>query len=86
MTVHGGGVRTKRRRYAIFFIWVILIFSQFSLFSAEKSLSTPRKARIFGTASVHGLASSPDKLDEDPDMLYGEEKRLVHTGPNPLHN
>lgn len=86
MTVHRGGARTKKSRYAVFFIWVILIFSQFSLFLAERSLSTPRKARFFGTASVHGLASSPDKLDEDPDMPYGEDKRLVHTGPNPLHN
>ncbi|XP_059446625.1 CLAVATA3/ESR (CLE)-related protein 17 [Corylus avellana] len=22
----------------------------------------------------------------DPDTLYGDDKRIIHTGPNPLHN
>ncbi|KAK4763448.1 hypothetical protein SAY87_012886 [Trapa incisa] len=52
-----------------------------------------RKSLLYGMVSeVHApisAASVPhvsinDK--QDPDKLYEEDKRLIHTGPNPLHN
>uniref|UniRef100_A0A5B7AUJ8 Putative Clavata3/esr-related 16 n=1 Tax=Davidia involucrata TaxID=16924 RepID=A0A5B7AUJ8_DAVIN len=100
-TVSTQGVRTRRRirnvraKIAVFFFWVILIFTQLCLSSAEhndigrSSRSPARNARFFNTASSHAASSPPQfdgSGDNDSDTLYGEDKRLVHTGPNPLHN
>ncbi|KAF5751837.1 hypothetical protein HS088_TW02G00856 [Tripterygium wilfordii] len=52
----------------------------------------PRKARLFKPAQLSSYApaaSPPPQLpvDIDPaDMIYGDDKRIIHTGPNPLHN
>lgn len=52
--------------------------------------SLPRKAKTFRAVTVH--APSNASRDEfahangDPDTVYEEDKRIVHTGPNPLHN
>ncbi|EXB53963.1 hypothetical protein L484_022931 [Morus notabilis] len=90
-----GGVKVA----ATFFFWVILIFSHLSFSSAAKVLhrngrlyrqSPPRKARFVDTktASFHAPLSPANSINgaSDPDILYGDDKRLVHTGPNPLHN
>ncbi|XAR63644.1 hypothetical protein NMG60_11023662 [Bertholletia excelsa] len=97
MTDHPQGVRTRRgsrntvrgRSFAVFFFWVALIFTQLCLSCAVRhhiAPSAPRKARFFGAAanSVHP-ATSPTQFAGD-DSVYREAKRLVHTGPNPLHN
>ena len=96
------GVKTRGGRYsgaraAVFFLWIILIFSQLALHFAvhEEGSSTdqsfrspPRKARFFDTASLHAPSSSAQFAghEGDPDTVYGNDKRIVHTGPNPLHN
>ncbi|KAG7659146.1 hypothetical protein ISN44_As01g060600 [Arabidopsis suecica] len=38
----------------------------------------PRKALRYSTAPFRGPLSRDD--------IYGDDKRVVHTGPNPLHN
>ncbi|CAH8257776.1 unnamed protein product [Arabidopsis lyrata] len=40
--------------------------------------SPPRKALRYSTAPFRGPFSR--------DVIYGDDKRVVHTGPNPLHN
>ncbi|XVF02856.1 hypothetical protein REPUB_Repub04eG0210600 [Reevesia pubescens] len=99
------GLKTRRGRYssgaraALFFLWIILIFSQLILHFAlhEEASSTdhqsfrspPRKVRFFdNTASFHAPSSSSQFAENegDPDTIYGDDKRIVHTGPNPLHN
>ncbi|CAK9157588.1 unnamed protein product [Ilex paraguariensis] len=51
-------------------------------------LAPARKSQFFHTVSFP--AASPTKFsgtdDKDSDKLYGDDKRRVHTGPNPLHN
>ncbi|XVE92016.1 hypothetical protein REPUB_Repub01dG0060900 [Reevesia pubescens] len=77
---------------AVFFLWIILIFSQLGLyFSAHEEASTsstksvrspPRKARFFDTsASFHAPSSSAQFAgnEGDPDTVYGDDKRIVHT-------
>lgn len=86
------GVNT-RARAAVFLLWVILIiFSQLGLYFADHQ-SLPRKARFFNTSTSASAASSfqaPSSSASDQvagnETVYGEDKRIVHTGPNPLHN
>jgi len=119
--------RTRERRLswarlAIFFLWVILVFSLISLFfSMDKESKTTRttsttttrtrtrtshllKRRSFtrtlfhtpsrsattstGTSSSSYTHQKPKVVELDPHhtTLYGDDKRIIHTGPNPLHN
>ncbi|EOA24970.1 hypothetical protein CARUB_v10018267mg [Capsella rubella] len=54
--------------------------------------SAPRKAGPFHeTSSFRGPKASvsftgPRREEENRDDVYKDDKRLVHTGPNPLHN
>ncbi|GMH15166.1 hypothetical protein Nepgr_017007 [Nepenthes gracilis] len=77
---NGGSART-----VIFFFWVILIFSQLSLgvvAGEEKGRFSPRKTRLF-----NGNPSFPAALGGNAGGdLYAEDKRVIRTGPNPLHN
>ncbi|XP_010528957.1 PREDICTED: CLAVATA3/ESR (CLE)-related protein 16 [Tarenaya hassleriana] len=77
---------SRRRRAAqLMAWWVILILAQFTLSSAHfhNFDSPPRKVVFFQkTAPSH---EAPRAL-EDQDRVYEGDKRLVHTGPNPLHN
>ncbi|KAK8529239.1 hypothetical protein V6N13_102175 [Hibiscus sabdariffa] len=95
MTTFSGGVRA-----AVFFMCVILICSRlgfhFAVHKEEASTSTspsstfhlPRKAQFLDTAAFHAPSSlSQFGGDEfDPHTVYEDDKRIVHTGPNPLHN
>ncbi|GFP83521.1 clavata3/esr (cle)-related protein 16 [Phtheirospermum japonicum] len=77
-------------------VFSLLIASEVcSLSSAEKigvssgsRRSTPRKVRIMDTTSYHARPSviNSNKSSFPTDKIYEDEKRLVHTGPNPLHN
>lgn len=106
--------RTRERRLswarvAIFFLWVILVFSLISLFfsinnesKTRTSHSIPPKRRSFSRALFQRsttttsttqktklvVSSKNGDADHDPHTttLYGDEKRIIHTGPNPLHN
>ncbi|KAK4779462.1 hypothetical protein SAY87_015568 [Trapa incisa] len=55
--------------------------------------SPSRKSRLFGTVPVVHAPISAASVPHvaindypDPDKLYEEDKRIIHTGPNPLHN
>ncbi|GMI87641.1 CLAVATA3/ESR-RELATED 16 [Hibiscus trionum] len=76
-------------RAALFFFWIILILSQLGLHSAvhenqQSFMSPPRKARFNSDSNAHfhgpPSSSSPQFTGNEDD------KRIVHTGPNPLHN
>ncbi|CAK9158107.1 unnamed protein product [Ilex paraguariensis] len=102
MTVYIEGERTRggRRRHntariSVFLLCVILIFIQLCPSCAQQDnigrsirLAPARKSQFFHTVSIP--AASPTKFsgtdDKDSDKLYGDDKRRVHTGPNPLHN
>ncbi|PIA26525.1 hypothetical protein AQUCO_09100007v1 [Aquilegia coerulea] len=82
---------SAKGRSVIFSIWAILIFT-FVFISEETPLlseSLPRKARFHGVRPVD-VVSSPimvgDTGSDDSGVLFEEDKRRVHTGPNPLHN
>ncbi|KAM7463442.1 hypothetical protein LguiA_031563 [Lonicera macranthoides] len=94
--------RTNRRRricknatarIAIFILVAVFIFNQQLCSCSAKrhhhnSGPSSRKAQFFKTVSSYRAFYSPSSLIiEDQDKnLYGEDKRVVHTGPNPLHN
>lgn len=96
MTLHGKGAL---RRRALLLLWVVVVVSSEVTFllaaqgrNDRAPLSSPsRKSRLFGTAtSTPSLAAGAPLVaindDPDPDKLYEEDKRIIHTGPNPLHN
>ncbi|GMJ09656.1 CLAVATA3/ESR-RELATED 16 [Hibiscus trionum] len=82
-------------RVAVLLLWIVLVLSQLGLHFAvhEESSSSrqhshrsfrsapPRKVWVFGAANSFQAPSSSPKLSGNED-----EKRIVHTGPNPLHN
>ncbi|XAR72243.1 hypothetical protein NMG60_11018815 [Bertholletia excelsa] len=85
-------------KFAIFFFWVILILSQLLPSGANgqdgngrSSQNAPRKARFFHSDnSAHTVTGWAWFVGSDGKDLggssYEEDKRSVHTGPNPLHN
>ncbi|KAF2305511.1 hypothetical protein GH714_006074 [Hevea brasiliensis] len=98
----GGTERTGGRRNAtggraaiVFFLWVLLILGQLGLFYAVHEetgklvKSLPRKVRFLETQSFHASPSqvqSSVDIEGDSDTVYADDKRIIHTGPNPLHN
>ncbi|KAI9079797.1 hypothetical protein K1719_038207 [Acacia pycnantha] len=54
------------------------------------SHSSERRRFISSTAFFHHAppSSSPkvNNNGQDPETIYEDSKRLIHTGPNPLHN
>ncbi|KAL4612583.1 hypothetical protein ACB092_08G210300 [Castanea dentata] len=87
---------------AILLLWVILIFTQISFcLAADEEVgkfirSPPSKDRfsqtpLFHAPSTSSSSTSPGQagaatINGDSDTVYGDEKRIIHTGPNPLHN
>ncbi|CAK7326746.1 unnamed protein product [Dovyalis caffra] len=102
ISYHKVGVEAARgRRYAgaraaiIFLFWVLLILAQLGfLLSVHEETgklvkSLPRKVRFSETQSFHGPPTHDQPVDidgRDPDTVYEDDKRIIHTGPNPLHN
>ncbi|KAJ4901327.1 CLAVATA3/ESR (CLE)-related protein 16 [Raphanus sativus] len=93
--------RRKRAAVSTMFLWGTLFFAQFCLSSSSalspdqynhQSFPSPRKAGPFHkTASFQSPRASvsfmsPRREEENIDDVYNDDKRLVHTGPNPLHN
>lgn len=84
------------------FFWVVFIFAGLSNFHStvhgEKGNNqtshcySPRKVRfLMDSTTVSFRASPPTSADPaeaegPPDNVYGDDKRTIHTGPNPLHN
>lgn len=93
-------IRSKHNIRATFAVFFFLLLSQLCLSSMEGGgmgrlrQSGMRKARFSDAASSFHSASSATQVvvggnevqDSDSGKLYEEDKRLVHTGPNPLHN
>ncbi|KAK1380799.1 hypothetical protein POM88_027543 [Heracleum sosnowskyi] len=91
-----GTRKSKRHNMAtsktinILVLLVILIFGQLCTTSSAKHVNSgpsswtlSRKAQGFRTVSVRAAATlSPSQLE----AAYSNDKRLIHTGPNPLHN
>uniref|UniRef100_A0A6M2E7S6 Uncharacterized protein n=1 Tax=Populus davidiana TaxID=266767 RepID=A0A6M2E7S6_9ROSI len=83
------------RAAIIFLFWILLILAQLGVFlvvheETDKLVkSLPRKARFFETGSLQASPNQdqPVNIDGgDPDAVYEDDKRIIHTGPNPLHN
>lgn len=86
-----------RKEFACFSILLLLLLL---LQTTSKSSAANGSARYgaFKTGSASKLADDVksngsfgggDRKDEDGDhdhAVFGDEKRKVHTGPNPLHN
>ncbi|KAF8046888.1 hypothetical protein N665_3352s0001 [Sinapis alba] len=80
----------KSRRWdmkitCFFFFFFVVIF-QIGLSSSSASvdsprfvLSPPRKTLMYGTTRFRGPLNKEENI-------YGDDKRVVYTGPNPLHN
>ncbi|CAF2194957.1 unnamed protein product [Brassica rapa] len=83
------GSKSKRWDMTIkyFFFFFLVVMFQICLSSSSASVdsrrhfvsSTPRKTLVYATAPFRGDFHIEDNI-------YGDDKRVVHTGPNPLHN
>ncbi|KAJ4709723.1 CLAVATA3/ESR (CLE)-related protein 16 [Melia azedarach] len=98
------GITRWRRRFvlakaAIFFFWVILLFSQLGLVFAHHEETggynsfSARRTRFFNAdqSTFHAPPSSSQLVDTEAETpgsnsIYEDDKRIIHTGPNPLHN
>ncbi|KAJ4888492.1 CLAVATA3/ESR (CLE)-related protein 16 [Raphanus sativus] len=93
--------RRRRAAPSTMLLWGILFFAQFGLSSSSvlfpgqhhhQSYRSSRKAGLFHERSSLQHPSNsvsftgPPREEENRDDVYKDDKRLVHTGPNPLHN
>ncbi|KAF8054067.1 hypothetical protein N665_1352s0005 [Sinapis alba] len=77
----------KLRRWdvkTIFFFFFVMFQISYSLSASVASRrhfisSPPRKTLVYATTPFRGPLSREDNI-------YGDDKRVVRTGPNPLHN
>ncbi|CAF2063938.1 hypothetical protein Bca4012_101578 [Brassica carinata] len=83
---HGSKNRRWDMTIKYFFFFLVVMF-QICLSSSSASVdsrrhfvsSPPRKTLVY--------AAAPFRWDLNiEDNIYGDDKRVVHTGPNPLHN
>ncbi|XXG51071.1 hypothetical protein AAC387_Pa02g4928 [Persea americana] len=79
------------RRNVALSIWVVLILTQTCMFYIAARSLTPRKQSTDGVglplpflSPSHG--SSIDINGGNMKTLFGDDKRTIYTGPNPLHN
>ncbi|KAG2321638.1 hypothetical protein Bca4012_057538 [Brassica carinata] len=82
--------RRKSKRWdmtIIYFFFFLVVMFQICLSSSSASVdsrrlfvfSPPRKTLVYATTPFRGSLNREDNI-------YGDDKRVVHTGPNPLHN
>ncbi|WOH15569.1 hypothetical protein DCAR_0935111 [Daucus carota subsp. sativus] len=73
-------------RTAIFYFCIIFICVQVCLCSANHEsiapFSWPLARKLGSSSTVPFAAASPSPLASD----NSDDKRIIHTGPNPLHN
>ncbi|KAL7587565.1 hypothetical protein Lser_V15G37229 [Lactuca serriola] len=85
--------------FQLFLIGFILILTHLPPLSAHhhhhhhrSSVSSSRKAMLFKTQPPEhsGVVSAPIQsplgASGEEGNVYDEDKRIIHTGPNPLHN
>ncbi|XP_018475069.1 CLAVATA3/ESR (CLE)-related protein 17-like [Raphanus sativus] len=88
--VRGERQRRKSRRWDMtikYFFFFLVVMFQICLSSSSASVDSrrhfvfrpPRKTLVYATTPFRG----PLNREE---YIYGDDKRVVHTGPNPLHN
>ena len=84
-----------RKKFSCFYLLLLLLL--LLLFQLESSTSTldhgsgrhgsfkpvPASSQQFRPVQSHGGFEAGN---HDDDEVFGDEKRKVHTGPNPLHN
>ena len=88
---HGDGATTTA---LVLFLWVLLILAPATTTLCFQLPPSPRKLVRFSTASFRHAPSSTSPAEllhrrqssAGAAAAYGDEKRLIHTGPNPLHN
>ncbi|ESQ28113.1 hypothetical protein EUTSA_v10019376mg [Eutrema salsugineum] len=83
------GRKTRRWDMKMTMCFFLFVMFQISLSSSSASVdsrrhffstsSPPRKTLVYATTPFRGPLSRDGNI-------YGEDKRVVHTGPNPLHN
>ncbi|KAJ0545325.1 hypothetical protein HanIR_Chr08g0348631 [Helianthus annuus] len=94
--------RDYKLKLQVFFIWAMLILIHMPLSSCKhhhnnhhhhhhpSSVSSSRKTMFFKAAQpqFHAASSQPPvgATGEEGDSVFDEDKRIIHTGPNPLHN
>lgn len=89
MSIQEESRRRRRRIEVIIRAWtMILIFSHLCITSST-AYSTPRK--LVGYFHAVTISSADHNVGTGEkrnrgNKLYDDDKRLVHTGPNPLHN
>nr|GMD63353.1 CLAVATA3/ESR (CLE)-related protein 17 [Ipomoea batatas]GMD72439.1 CLAVATA3/ESR (CLE)-related protein 17 [Ipomoea batatas] len=92
----GEGQRTRRKgsrsgKIAVFLVWFLMLSSS-QLCTEAHSMIQSRKTRFFSSNSdpnmghAVGASSSSSVKKNGSDKVYEDDKRIVHTGPNPLHN
>ncbi|KAL6001556.1 hypothetical protein ACLOJK_007294 [Asimina triloba] len=86
-----------RLRYAVLWLLLLFIYMQLCMYKAEaRPFPSPRSRFLeFAPLAPAVSSSSTTSLDSSTvgggvegnvEKLVGDEKRKVHTGPNPLHN
>lgn len=85
----GQGMATSRRITIMGLLFILILSQLVPAFSANHQYSSPssrvlsRKALFFETVSFHAASTpSPSPLE----AVDFDDKRRIHTGPNPLHN
>lgn len=73
-------------RTAIFYFWIMILFIQVCSCSANHDSiapsSWPLPRKLGSSSTVSFAAASPSPLASN----NSDDKRIIHTGPNPLHN
>ncbi|XP_010415786.1 PREDICTED: CLAVATA3/ESR (CLE)-related protein 17-like [Camelina sativa] len=71
------------------FFFVFFVSSQIGLSSSASSVGYSRRHFVAFPPPRKALSYSTTATFRGPlnrDDIYGDDKRVVHTGPNPLHN
>lgn len=78
-----------RKEFACFSLLLLVLILLETSSSADGSATSgtfkPGSASELSKAKYNGVFGG-DHKDEDGDAVFGDEKRKVYTGPNPLHN
>ncbi|CAK7330679.1 unnamed protein product [Dovyalis caffra] len=83
------GLRKELACLAIMFLILLLLeTSSFPDRSARYGSfkTTGSTSQLTGPVQSHGGGLRGDKDEEGRDATFGDEKRKIYTGPNPLHN
>ncbi|KAL6341928.1 hypothetical protein AAG906_038173 [Vitis piasezkii] len=93
---HLGLMRKMRKECCCFFLLMLLLLSQASSSSADHgsaaaaAAAAPRFGSFRGGSAAseltHVESATSTGNKKDGDAVFGDEKRKIYTGPNPLHN